>query len=217
MADTYVTAALGGVDAGGATVLRAVESRPAPTDAVVEIPLHVGSVGAGSHLVLSWPLVEAIPDYWALTLTDLVTGQIIDLRATERYAFDVEPEATRSLTAQPAARAMATGSARFVVTVGARGAVSGESGPEAVLSLEAPRPNPTFGSAAVGYTLAESGAVRLSVVDLLGREVAVLEAGEQAAGPHTAVLDASRLSPGIYVVRLATDGQLLTQRVVVVR
>ncbi|HEX8386808.1 MAG TPA: T9SS type A sorting domain-containing protein, partial [Rubricoccaceae bacterium] len=213
MADAYVMAAL----EGGPDVLRAVESRPAPGAAEVRVPLHVTSVGAGDRLVLSWPLIEAVPAEWALTLTDVVTGQTVDLRAATEYAFTVDPETARTDARPAAARALATGSARFVVTVGPRGATASEADPGVELALETPRPNPTSDAAVVGYTLAESGAVRLSVVDLLGREVAVLEDSERPAGRHTARLEAQRFAPGVYVVRLATAGRILVRRVVVVR
>ncbi len=66
------------------------------------------------------------------------------------------------------------------------------------------------------FALAEAGAVRLSVFDALGREVAVLAAGERAAGAHEARLDAARLAPGVYVVRLEAAGRAVTRRLAVV-
>ena len=219
-AGTYVSAAFEATSEDAAGALRAVESRPAPTASAVSIPLHVASVGAGEALVLSWPLVEAVPEGWALTLTDLATGTTVDLRTAASYAFTVAPEAARDplgvSAERPAARA-ATAPARVVVTVGPRGATAGEGAAAAPLSLDAPRPNPARGAATIGFSLPEAGAVRLTVVDLLGREVAILADGETAAGRHTATLDASGLAPGVYVVRLASGTEALTRRVVVVR
>ncbi len=86
--------------------------------------------------------------------------------------------------------------------------VAGESAPaEAALSLTV-GPNPSSGAAALRYTLAVPGAVRLSIVDVLGREVAIVADGEQAAGDHVAALDTRRLAAGLYVARL-TDGRAL--------
>ncbi|HEX9952368.1 MAG TPA: M36 family metallopeptidase [Rubricoccaceae bacterium] len=210
-ASVYVSAAF-----GGAEVLRAVESRPAPTATAVAIPLHVASVGAGERLVLLWPLSEAIPETWALTLTDLATGATVDLRTASEYAFTVAPEAAQDPLAVPTA-GLAVTPARFVVTVGPRGATATEGGAAAVFALDAPAPNPARGTVALAYSLAEAGAARVSLVDLLGREVAVVVAGEQAAGRHAASLDVSGLAPGVYVVRLSSGGDALARRIVVVR
>ena len=87
----------------------------------------------------------------------------------------------------------------------------------AVLSLEAPSPNPARGRVSLSYTLPAAGAVRLDVFDILGRLVARLEAAEQAAGIHTLAWDASGVAPGVYVVRLDADGRHLSRRLVVAR
>ncbi len=216
MAGTYVAAML------GADGQRAVESLPAPTDAAVSVPLHVASVGAGSDLVLSWPLLEALPETWAATLTDTQTGTTVDLRTATAYAFTVVAAPAGDADAMPEAVALTASAfgpapARFVVTIGPRGATAGEDGAAAVFALAAPAPNPARGQASLAFSLAEAGPARLSVVDLLGREVAVLAEGEQAAGRHTAAFDVSGLAPGVYVVRLSAGAQTAARRVVVVR
>ena len=74
-------------------------------------------------------------------------------------------------------------------------------------------PNPSAGRATVAFSVETAGAVRLSVVDALGREVAVLVEGVVEAGRHEAVLSAGALPAGVYLVRLATaDGQAATAR-----
>jgi hypothetical protein len=81
-----------------------------------------------------------------------------------------------------------------------------------------PYPNPFDGRTTVGYDVAESGAVRLVVYDLLGREVAVLVDGPREAGHHEAVLDGSRLAAGVYLVRMTTEaGFTQVQRAALVR
>ena len=81
----------------------------------------------------------------------------------------------------------------------------------------ATHPNPVTTTATVPYTLAEAGPVRLRVVDVLGREVAVLADGLQAAGDHSATLDATGLAAGVYVLVLDADGQRTSQSITVVR
>ena len=77
-------------------------------------------------------------------------------------------------------------------------------------------PNPTRGRATVAYALVAPAEVRVSLVDVLGREVAVAQAGARAAGPHEAVLETAGLPAGVYVVRLAVDGQTRSSRPITV-
>ena len=97
-------------------------------------------------------------------------------------------------------------------------AVAGETDAlPAVLALGAPHPNPSRGGVRVGFDLPEAAAVRVSVYDALGREVAVLADGERAAGRHEATLGAGRVAPGVYVVRLVAGEAALVRRLTVVR
>ena len=85
-------------------------------------------------------------------------------------------------------------------------------------ALGAAYPNPFNPTATVPFHIAQAGAVRLSVYDVLGREVARLADGRVEAGRHTAVFDASRLPSGTYFVRLTTaDGFAATQRITLLK
>jgi len=52
--------------------------------------------------------------------------------------------------------------------------------------------------------VAGAGPVRVTVHDLLGREVAVLVDGFRPAGRHSVTFDGSRMSSGMYYYRLQT-------------
>ena len=85
------------------------------------------------------------------------------------------------------------------------------------LSLAPVRPNPTRGSATVAYTLAAPSDVRLALLDVLGREVRLLDAGARPAGDHAIAVDLAGLPGGVYTYRLQAGGQVVTRRAVVVR
>ena len=111
---------------------------------------------------------------------------------------------------------LATGASsirRFVVTT-----VADEGGPEgAAVSLGAPQPNPATARAA--FDVAASGPVRVSVVDVLGREVALVFEGALATGePRRLSVDTSGFAAGVYAVRLdAGRAGVRVRRLVVVR
>lgn len=91
------------------------------------------------------------------------------------------------------------------------------NGAPAALALHAPAPNPLRGAGTIGFTLPAPSRVRLSVLDVQGREVAVLEDGERAAGAHVARLPGGALPPGLYFVRLRAGSAELLRRIVVLR
>ncbi|MEM1041271.1 MAG: T9SS type A sorting domain-containing protein [Bacteroidota bacterium] len=96
-------------------------------------------------------------------------------------------------------------------------ATSAASRAEVAFGLAPVYPNPVREAATVEFALSEAGTVRLTVYDLLGREVAVLADGTLDAGFHTATLGGAGLPSGTYLVRLSAAGQVETQRVTVVR
>ena len=96
--------------------------------------------------------------------------------------------------------------------------VAGEDAPLAGgLVLRALAPNPVRGTGEVAFDLPAALDVRVAVYDVLGREVARLADGPYAAGAHAVAFDASRLSAGLYVVRLAAGAEARTQRLIVAR
>jgi hypothetical protein len=78
-------------------------------------------------------------------------------------------------------------------------------------------PNPTTGSARIRYALPRAAHVRLSVMDVQGREVARLEDGERPAGEHAVTWNARgsgrSAAAGFYLVRIEADGRTLVRRV----
>lgn len=69
-------------------------------------------------------------------------------------------------------------------------------------SLHPPCPNPFNPTTALTYSLPEAGNVNLTVYDVLGKEVAVLENVYKSAGTYNIEFDGSELSSGIYFARL---------------
>ena len=64
-------------------------------------------------------------------------------------------------------------------------------------------PNPFNPATVVSYQLPVGGTVKLSVFDVLGREVETLVNGEKAAGYYTAAFDASQVRSGVYFARIS--------------
>lgn len=71
-----------------------------------------------------------------------------------------------------------------------------------MMSLEPNYPNPFNPATRIRWTIHEAGWVRLSVVDLLGRDVAVLTERESAAGEYEEQWNTEGAPSGIYIARL---------------
>ena len=73
-------------------------------------------------------------------------------------------------------------------------------------------PNPFNPTTTIQYALTERAPVRLRVYDILGREVAQLVHGSQAAGVHQVPFDGSNLGSGMYMYRLEIADEVFTGR-----
>lgn len=89
--------------------------------------------------------------------------------------------------------------------------------PAAPATLEQNQPNPFNPVTSIAFTLPASGPARLAVYSLRGELVAVLTAGDQAAGSHVISWDATGHPSGIYVYRLQARGVDLTRKMTLVK
>jgi len=96
--------------------------------------------------------------------------------------------------------------------------VTVDLGLDAAVTLRGPAPNPTTGTATLGFGVKETAEVTISVYNVLGQRVKTLYQGTpQADQVRDVTVDASSLSSGVYFVRLQADGQTRTERLTVVR
>ncbi len=83
-------------------------------------------------------------------------------------------------------------------------------------ALDQSYPNPARDRTMIRYTLGAPSQVTLTVYDVLGRRVATLAEGMQAAGTHDVQFDSAALASGTYFYRLGTEvGQQMRKMVVV--
>jgi hypothetical protein len=143
---------------------------------------------------IRWPEVPDLPDGWSLRFHDLVLGVELDVSEDDGYGF------VHSGGAQ-----VLEGRFLFVARKSATTGVEPGTAPVSAQLLRA-WPNPFNPTTEINYHISEMGKSRLSVHDLLGREVAVLVDGNQAPGSHKVRFDASDLASGVYLIRLQTAG-----------
>jgi hypothetical protein len=119
-----------------------------------------------------------------------------------------------------------TGSAAVDDGVGAGYAIASSCGmPKTIPVTGAPTgftlaqnfPNPFNPSTEIRFSVAEASKLRLTVLDHLGREVAILADGITAAGNHSVTFQADELPSGMYFYRLETAGRSVTKRMMLMK
>jgi len=78
-------------------------------------------------------------------------------------------------------------------------------------------PNPVSGEATIRFELSDRQFAKLSLCDVLGREISILSEGLTDAGSHSVKFNVHTLENGVYIYKLeASDGQIMTKRMVVI-
>jgi len=88
--------------------------------------------------------------------------------------------------------------------------------PSSALLIET-YPNPFNPKASVSVNIPEASKVRVSLVDLTGRELALIAEGNMEAGRHNFTLDGMNMRAGTYFLRLETPAGGVVQRVTLVK
>ena len=129
---------------------------------------------------------------------------------TGTYAWTVTGPGTSDallrVTAHDAANNTASDVSDAVFTISGSTAVDG--GAVASFALGEISPNPTRGAARTYFALPRTAGVRVSVLDVQGREVAILADGEYGAGRWSVTMDSAQhhLGAGLYFVRMRVSG-----------
>ncbi len=77
--------------------------------------------------------------------------------------------------------------------------------------------NPASQASVLRFALPADGRVSMKIFDVAGRQVADLGGGFMPAGSHTMSWDVTGVARGLYFARLAVNGQVRTQQIVVSR
>jgi hypothetical protein len=84
-----------------------------------------------------------------------------------------------------------------------------------VLNISQNYPNPFNNISVINYNLSNSAEVNFKVVDLAGREVLNQNYGTMNPGEHSILLNATVLSPGIYLYSITASGSTVTKKMVI--
>ncbi len=92
-----------------------------------------------------------------------------------------------------------------------------EYAPDRDVFVEQNEPNPFNTTTTVAFRLTKPETVRLSIFDMIGREVTVLEDSKLAPGRHSYELDATNWPRGIYFYKVKTSSATVTRKMVLLK
>ncbi|MFQ6610800.1 MAG: T9SS type A sorting domain-containing protein, partial [Fidelibacterota bacterium] len=78
-------------------------------------------------------------------------------------------------------------------------------------------PNPFNPTTTITYSVPVTADVQVLVYDVMGRQVAELVNGNQTEGTHFVTFDASGYSSGLYFVKLISNGEIITQKIMLMK
>jgi len=84
-------------------------------------------------------------------------------------------------------------------------------------SLSQNYPNPFNPTTMINYSISATSNVRLTVYDILGKEVATLVTGKKTAGEYQVAFDGTNLSSGIYFYKLQCGNNTKTQKMMMLK
>lgn len=184
------------------------------TDAL-EIPFGVTSTRGG---LVTLDLTELnLPEGWMVSIRDNVTNETRAMNADFNYTF--EASRAKAAPASETPQVLAANDPRFTLIVDPLGttSVDGNQKSEIGFALAQNYPNPFNPSTQIRFTLQSSDVTRLTVYDVVGRQVAVLVNGTMPAGSHSITFDASNLTSGVYIYKLEAGGQVITKRMTLLK
>ncbi len=154
------------------------------------------------------------PVAFLMAYANAASGETLSFRVFDPASEQVRALATRQAFVADAA--LGTLAAPLVLRGASATAVDALALPTA-FSVDALAPNPFASQAVLRYALPSAEQVRIEVVDVMGRRVAVLADARQEAGRYAVVLDGSTLASGVYVVTIRAGVYHQTVRVTRVR
>ena len=78
-------------------------------------------------------------------------------------------------------------------------------------------PNPFNPSTTISFSILKAGQTKISVFDMLGREVAILINDHLNAGVHTTVFDGKGLSSGVYIYRIESGNFVKSKQMILLK
>jgi hypothetical protein len=178
---------------------------------LVTVPLNALEVGAMNTVDVSELGLTTTVDDLHIAISSIFENNQFALASDEGSTDSAQNRTSAYFLSDAQWKSLASvdgspGDVNMAIQLGTTSATTIDS-PDALPSetrLMANYPNPFNPTTTIPFNLAVSGEIRLSVHDLLGREVAVMAQGMYPSGLHSIQFDAQQQASGLYLIRLRT-------------
>ncbi len=102
-----------------------------------------------------------------------------------------------------------------IVVVGTCAPSLTANGTPMVVGMDRNFPNPFSKRTTIGYQVPAEALVTLVIYDAMGKEISRLVSTSLKPGYYSAIFDASSVAPGFYIVRLETNGKVISRSLVI--
>ena len=201
---------------------------PSPFDLVE--PADSSVINAGESQLFAWrESVDPNPDDVVSYCISLYAGEPFE----EEFTFDIADTTTDiqpdTLLLNPvtcwftwwveavSGEDIVECNARFSFLLQADYVDDGEIGLPEEFAIQGVYPNPFNARTRINYSLNMASQTQLRVFDFTGREVAVIDYGQQAAGWYRTTIDASAWSSGVYIIRLTAGSEVRTAKLLCIK
>lgn len=205
---------------------RTINSLPLnSSDTIVDVPMHFDASFAGELTLTLVNISGGAENFNAFNVVDQVTGETISMGLGDSYTFEfdpagAEPQNVNPQTNLPGYSIPSGTSPRFLAQFDLRTPVNIDEETFEIpttVELRQNYPNPFNPTTNITFGLPQSGDVRLDVFNVAGQRVATLVNSQMTSGFHTVTFDASRLSSGVYLYRLESNGQVRTEKMTLIK
>lgn len=203
----------------------AQDARPFQVNEPFELTMgHIAYNVSGEH-TLSWNDLENIPDSWQVTLTDLRTGQVVDMREEHQLTFDAAANIRTGpeLSEEPGIHPVQLSETyeRFKLSINPdpsqmRQQSESDTRPDRI-ELYQNYPNPFNPATNVRFYLPDQQPVVIGIYNVVGQRVAQLVDDVMPQGEHTVMWDATEMPSGIYIVHLEIGNRVLTRKMTLIK
>ena len=187
-------------------------------DGILEIPVEIELNTDNPDVTLSWEFSGELPDY-EITLID--GDNTIDMQTEDAYTFENTfiPDGYEEIELSDPVLLLSRKSEEeireFTVKLSPKTGI--DISPTGRTGLERLYPNPLTKHTEVIFSIANKGNVHLSVYDASGRYIQTITDGVFSEGTHRMGWDTSKLTPGVYFVRLTTSKYTETRKAIILR
>jgi hypothetical protein len=197
-----------------------------------ELDIDMKGNNLNGEFTLGWN-TQALPNDWQLTLVDRFEDRTYPMNQNSSITFSLSEKSKQSDLNVSESKILKTpsspiqtlekskvGTTRFALKIEQKASVNyalDQDLPTEV-SLNQNYPNPFNPTTTISFALPENSKVTLEVFDVMGRKVAtLLEGNQRSAGSHTVNFDASSLSSGMYLYRLAAGNTVITRKLTLIK